>query len=126
MIQSFALLLVAIFGLFLPVLIQHKTDAHQKLAASCVVQPRANAADHAKGSVQRASVEQCGDGATTAKTAAVLSRGTSTNGAASALPMRSRTTAVETPRMHRRQGRNHARPRLESAGPAMADRRPGF
>jgi|SRR5579871_932830 len=133
MMQSFALLLVAIFGLFMPVLIQHKADVQKKLATSCVEQPRvttaANAANQAKATTQKSPTEPCDGGTGAAKTARAPSPAPSTTGVATALETHSRTAAVETRRMHHTHA-HHARTRLKhetAANPAAAaDRDAGF
>lgn len=129
MMQSFAVLLVTIFGLFLPVLIQHKTDVQQKLATTCLAQSHAasaaNAVDHAKGATQKSSLGQCGGGTATAKAAIVPSNAPSTNGAAAPLQTPSGAPAVDTRRMHHRHVRHsRARPRLENAASPSAATNP--
>ena len=118
MIQSFLLLVAAIFGLLLPVLTQHKPDKRNMTEIACVADSRATkTTKHAKGTTEDALVQQCGNEAGAAQTAAG-SQAPSTNGAAAAPQKPSRTLArVEKRRVPDRHGRNLARRKIESASP---------
>src|SRR5690349_2327005 len=115
MIQSFLLLVAAIFGLFLPVLAQHKADTQHKTEKPCAAEWRANtAAGRTKGTTQDAFVKQCQGGGASAQ-AAASSAAPSTNGVATPLQKPSRAAAhVEKRRVTERNSRSHTRRRAES------------
>ncbi len=85
MIQSFALLILAIIGLFLPVVAQHKPARPRTVEQTCVAQWRADqAANRGKRITQKAYMAQCQNAAVTAQAAASSSSssGAATTGAA--------------------------------------------
>lgn len=132
MFQSFLLFIVAIFGLFLPVLAEHKPARHtsdqQKTVAACVAEWRATKMSQAKGMTQNTFVEQCRN-EVVAQTAATSSPPAvrATTGIASAPPTPSRAAAHPEKRIAHRHGRRHARLHGEPAGAAAgADRGEGF
>ena len=131
MIQSFLLLVVAIFGLFLPVVAQHLTKDKQttgntqKTEQACLADWRAiKPASRAKGMTQQAFVQQCRSGIATAQASG--GSAPSTNGTATPLQKPS-PTAPHLAKRHapERHARTHARSsekqgnrsaRAESAG----------
>jgi len=92
MLQSFALLVIAILGLMLPVIAQHKSEFLQKSEKACAAEWRAEkAANRTKGLSEKAYVEQCRNASAIAQAAPGPSG--STTGAASPLQKSSHAPA---------------------------------
>jgi hypothetical protein len=124
MFQSFLLLVIAIFGLFLPVIAQHRNDTRQKTETACLAEWRARA----KGMTQKAFVAQCRSGHAEPQASANTAE-PSTNGTATPLQESSRPSAHPAQRrVTERHSRHHARPRVENQAsrPAPADSSGGF
>jgi len=127
MFQSFLLLVVAIFGLFLPTLAAHKPHTEQKTEKTCLAEWRAATADKtAQGMTRAAFVARCRGGAATAGTAEAAaspapSAQPSTNGTATPLQQPSRRAAHRVKRhVADRHGRSRARPKIDAATSSAA------
>jgi hypothetical protein len=132
MIQSFLLLVVAIFGLFLPVIAQHQADTGQKTETACRAEWRANGASkgasRTKGMTQDAFVAQCRTGHPAAQVSR-SSAGPSTDATASPLQKPSHPSAhAAQPRGPEQHSRRHTRSRIErhASRAARADWSGGF
>jgi hypothetical protein len=126
MIQSFLLLVAAIFGLFLPVLAQHmtksqqKADGPQKTEQACLAEWRAiKPASRAKGTTQQGFIQQCRSGTATAQASG--SSAPSTNGTATPLQKPSPTpphlAKRSAPERHARTHTHGRRTRGKEVGP---------
>jgi hypothetical protein len=127
MTHSFLLLIVAIVGLLLPVVAQHKADMGQRTEKACLAEWRAKGASRPKGMTQDAFVAQCRGGQATQTAAS--SAEPSTNGAASPLQKTARPSAhLAQRRVSARHSRRHARLRIEdhASTAARADSNAGF